>query len=96
METLFNEYITKQEGKDIKEIVKLWCRKVPYTSSDNLGDKYSQSLLINKSLTSLRSQKQIKLTTKLNRYYNAGLKFIKICNKNGNKVNNIVLDPLNW
>lgn len=95
METLFNEYITKQEGKDIKEVVKLWYRKVPLISSDNLGNKYSQSLLINKSLTSLRLQKRIKLTTKLNRYYNIGLKFIKIWGKDNSKVNNVVLDPLN-
>jgi len=41
METLFNEYITKQEGEDIKEIVKLRHRKVPHTSSNDLGDEYS-------------------------------------------------------
>ena len=96
METLFNEYITKQEGIDIKEIVKLRRRKVLYTSSNNLGNKYLQSLLINKSLTSLRSQKRIKLTTELNRYYNAGLKFIKIWGKDDSKVNDVVPDPLNW
>ena len=54
METLFNKYITKQEGKDIKDVVKLWRRKVPLISSDDLGNKYLQSLLINKSLTFLR------------------------------------------
>ena len=95
METLFNKYITKQEGKDIEEIVKLQRRKGPYISSDNLGDKYLQSLLINESLISLRLQKQIKLTTKLNRYYNIGLEFIKIWGKDNSEVNNIVPDPLN-
>ncbi len=95
IETLFNEYITEQESEDIKEIIKLQCRKVPYTSSNNSGNKYSQSLLIDKSFTSLYSQKRIKLTTKLNRYYNTGLKFIKIQGKDNSKVNNIIPDPLN-
>ena len=29
-------------------------------------------------------------------YYNVGLKLIKIYNKNGSKVNDVLLDPLNW
>jgi len=55
-----------------------------------------QSLLIDKSLTSLRSQKRIKLTTELDRYYDAGLEFIKIWGKDDSEVNNVVPDSLNW
>ena len=95
METVFDDYINKQVGEEDKEVVKPRRRKVPYISSDNLGDKYLQSLLVNKNLTSLRSQKRIKLTTKLNCYYNAGLELIKIRNKNGSKVSDVVPDPLN-
>jgi hypothetical protein len=81
METLFNKYITEQEGEDIKETVKRRRRKVPYISSDDSGDKYSQSLLIDESLTSLYSQKRIKLITKLDCYYNAGFEFIRFGTK---------------
>jgi len=96
MEIVFGNYVNKQADKEDKEVVKLQHRKVPCISGDNSGNEYSQSLLVDENLTSLRSQKWIKLTTKLNRYYDAGLEFIKICDKNGNKVNNVVLDPLNW
>ena len=96
IKTLFDEYITEQEGKDIKEIVELRRRKVPHISGDDSGDEYLQSLLIDKSLTSLRSQKRIKLTTELDRYYDAGLEFIKIWGKDDSEVNNVVPDSLNW
>ena len=95
MEIVFNNYINMQVDKEDKEVVKLRRKKIPYISSDNLGNKYSQSLLVDEDLTSLRSQKRIKLTTELNRYYDVGLKFIKIRNKNGSKVNDVLLDPLN-
>jgi len=56
-----------------------------------------QSLVVDKSLTSLkRNQKRIKLASELDCYYNAGLKFIKIRSKDGNKRNNVVPNPLNW
>jgi len=64
-------------------------------SSDDSSDEYPQSLLVNEDLISLRSQKRIKLTMELNRYYDAGLKLVKIYNKNGSKVNDVVPDPLN-
>ena len=96
METLFNKYITEQEGEDIKEIVKLQHKKVPHISGNNLGNEYLQFLLINKSFTSSCSQKQIKLIIKFNHYYNASLKFIKIQGKDNNKVNDIILDSFNW
>jgi len=95
METVFNDYINEQVDKEDEEVIKLQCRKVPCTPSDDSGNKYSQSLLVNKDFTSSRSQKQIKLTTELNYYYNASLKFIKIRDKNGSEVNDVVLDPLN-
>ena len=38
----------------------------------------------------------IKLISKLNCYYNIGLKFIKIRFNNSNKWNNIIPNPLNW
>ena len=94
METVFNDYINEQVGEE-DEVVKPQCRKVPL-SGDDSGDKYSQSLLIDKTLTSSHLQKRIKLTTKLNHYYKAGLKLIKIHNKNSSKVSNIIPDPLNW
>jgi len=95
METVFNDYINEQVNKEDEEVVKLRRRKVPYISGDNSGNKYSQSLLVDKDLTFLRSQKQIKLTTEFNRYYDAGFKLIKIRDKNGSKVNDVLLDPLN-
>jgi hypothetical protein len=55
MEIVFNNYINKQADKEDKEVVKLRRRKVPYISGDDLGDEYSQSLLVDKDLTSLRS-----------------------------------------
>jgi len=96
METVFDDYVNEQVDEEDEEVVKLRRRKVPCISGDDLGDEYSQSLLVDEDLTSSRSQKRIKLTTKLNCYYDAGLKFIKIRNKNGNEVNDVVLDPLNW
>jgi hypothetical protein len=97
METLFNDYINKQVDKEDKEPSKPQYRKVPYKSNNNLANKYTQSLVVDKSLTSLkRNQKRIKLASKLNRYYNAGLKLIKNRSNNGNKRNNVVPDPLNW
>ena len=56
-----------------------------------------QLLVVDKSFTSSRyNQKRIKLTSELNCYYNIGLKLIKICTNNGNKVNNIIPNPLTW
>ena len=52
METVFNDYINKQVGEENK-VVKPWRRKV-LLSSDDLGNKYLQSLLVNKMFTSLR------------------------------------------
>ena len=40
METVFNNYINKQVGKEDKEVVKPRYRKVPYISSNDLGNKY--------------------------------------------------------
>ena len=95
METVFDDYINEQVDEEDEEVVELRRRKVPCISGDDSGDEYSQSLLVDEDLTSLRSQKRIKLTTKLNRYYDVGLKLIKIRNKNGNKVNDVLPDPLN-
>ena len=96
METVFNNYINEQVDEEDEEVVELQHRKVPCISSNDLGDEYSQFLLVDEDLTSSYSQKQIKLTTKLNCYYNAGLELIKIRDKNGNEVNNVLPDPLNW
>jgi hAT family C-terminal dimerisation region len=96
MEIVFNNYINEQVDKEDKEVVKLRRRKVPCISGDDSGNEYSQSLLVDEDLTSLRSQKRIKLTTELNRYYDAGLEFIKIRDKNGSEVNDVLPDPLNW
>jgi hypothetical protein len=54
METLFDKYINKQVDKEDKELVKPWCRKVPYKSNNDLADKYAQSLVVDESLTSLK------------------------------------------
>ena len=55
MEIVFNNYINKQVDKEDEEVVKLRRRKVPCISGNDSGDEYSQSLLVNKNLTSLRS-----------------------------------------
>ena len=56
-----------------------------------------QSLVVDKSLTSSkRNQKRIKLASELDRYYDAGLEFIKIRSDDGNERNDVVPDPLNW
>jgi len=95
METIFTNYINDQEDKEDKKPVKLRRRKVPCKSDDDSADEYAQSLVIDESLTSCRrSQKRIKLASELNRYYDAGLKLIKIRTNNGNKVNDVVPDPL--
>ena len=94
MEIVFDDYINEQVGEEDK-IIEPQCRKVPL-SGNNLGDEYSQPLLVDEMLTSSHSQKCIKLTTKLNCYYEAGLKLIKICDKNGSKVSDVVPDPFNW
>jgi len=54
METLFNEYINKQVDKEDKEPVEPRRRKVPYKSDDDSADEYAQSLVVDKSLTSLK------------------------------------------
>ena len=95
MDIVFDDYVNEQADKEDK-VVKLQHRKVPCISGDDSGNKYSQSLLVNEDLTSSRSQKRIKLTTELNRYYDVGLELIKIRDKNGNEVNDVILDPLNW
>ena len=97
METLFNNYINKQINKEDEELVEPQRRKVPYKFDDDLANKYVQSLVVNKSFILLkRNQKYIKLTSELNRYYNTGLKFIKICFDDSNKQNNVISNPLNW
>ena len=97
METLFNDYINKQVDKEDKEPAEPQRRKVPYKSDNNSANKYTQSLVIDKSLTSSkRNQKRIKLASKLDRYYDAGLELIKIRSNNGNKRNDVVPNPLNW
>ena len=96
MEIVFDDYINKQINEENKKVVELQHRKVLCISGNNLSNKYLQSLLVNKNFISSHSQKQIKLTTELNYYYNTGLKFIKIRNKNNSKVNNILPNPLNW
>ena len=96
METVFDDYINEQVDEEDEEVVELRRRKVPCISGDDSGDEYSQSLLVDEDLTSSRSQKRIKLTTELNRYYDAGLEFIKIRDKNGSEVNDVLPDPLNW
>ena len=57
MEIVFGNYVNKQADKEDKEVVKLQHRKVPCISGDNSGNEYSQSLLVDENLTSLRSQK---------------------------------------
>ena len=42
-----------------------------------------------------RNYKYIKLASEFNRYYNIGLKFIKIYFNNSNKRNNVIFNPLN-
>ena len=95
MDIVFDDYVNEQVDEEDK-VVELRCRKVPCISGDDSGDEYSQSLLVDKDITSSRTQKRIKLTTELNRYYDTGLEFIKIRDKNGSEVNNVVPDPLNW
>jgi len=93
METVFDDYINEQVGKENK-VVEPRRGKVPL-SGDDSGNKYLQSLLVNKTLTSSHLQKQIKLTTELNHYYKAGLELIKICIKNGSKVSDVIPEPFN-
>ena len=54
METLFDDYINEQVDKEDEELAEPQCRKVLYKSDDNLADKYTQSLVIDKSLISLK------------------------------------------
>ena len=54
METLFNKYINKQVDKKNKELAKPQYRKASYKSNNNLANKYTQSLVVDKSLTSLK------------------------------------------
>jgi len=49
-----------------------------------------------KALLLKRNQKCIKLASELNRYYDVGLKFIKIRSNDGNERNDVISNPLNW
>jgi len=58
METLFNDYINKQVDKEDKKLVKPQRRKVPYRSNDNSANEYTQSLVVDESLT-LKAQSKV-------------------------------------
>jgi len=95
METLFDEYINEQVDEEDEEPVEPRRRKVPYKSDDDSADEYAQSLVVDESLTSSkRNQKRVKLASELDRYYDAGLEFIKISSDGYER--NDVPDPLNW
>ncbi len=97
METLFDDYINEQVDEEDEEPAEPRRRKVPYKSDDDSADEYTQSLVVDECLTSLkRNQKRIKLASELERYYDPGLELIKIRSDDGNERNDVVPDPLNW
>ena len=96
METIFADFINDQEDEEDEQLVEPRRRKVPRKSDDDSADEYAQSLVIDESLTSTRNRKRIKLASELDRYYDAGLEFIKIRTNDGDEVNDVVPDPLTW
>jgi hypothetical protein len=89
MDKLFNEYVEAEtdDDDDIQEDEPVTRRrKVPRRHNDSSDDEFEASLVVDEVYaTSLKSRKRIKITSELERYYEAGL-----------KPKGTVPDPLSW